>query len=86
MIIEPESLLESIAGTDTLQVNSRHHQAVDKLGRGLAVVARAEQDGTAEAIEDKSRRFVLGVQWHPEDQITQFPEQLQLFRRLAEAL
>ena len=45
-------------------VATHHHQAVDRVGDGLVVVARAD-DGTIEAIEDPGR-FVVGVQWHPE--------------------
>ncbi len=45
-------------------VATHHHQAVDRVGRGLDVVARAD-DGTVEAVEDPGR-FVVGVQWHPE--------------------
>jgi len=51
---------------DSCLVNSRHHQAPKKLGAGLAVCATAP-DGVIEAIEDPSRRFCLGVQWHPEN-------------------
>ena len=47
-------------------VNSRHHQAVKTVGSGLVTTATAP-DGVIEAIEDSSRRFVLGVQWHPEN-------------------
>jgi putative glutamine amidotransferase len=48
-------------------VNSRHHQAVARPGDGLAVVASAP-DGVIEAIETETGdRFVLGVQWHPEN-------------------
>jgi putative glutamine amidotransferase len=47
-------------------VNSRHHQAVKTLGTGLVTTATAP-DGVIEAIEDPSKRFVLGVQWHPEN-------------------
>ncbi|MFE9254984.1 gamma-glutamyl-gamma-aminobutyrate hydrolase family protein [Streptomyces sp. NPDC006879] len=46
-------------------VPTYHHQAVDRLGRGLLVSALAE-DGTAEAVELPGEHFVLGVQWHPE--------------------
>src|SRR5436190_12224075 len=46
-------------------VNSFHHQAVDRLGEGLRVVARAREDGTVEAIEGAGG-FVVGVQWHAE--------------------
>jgi putative glutamine amidotransferase len=56
---------EQIEG-DSCPVNSRHHQAPKKLGTGLAVSATAP-DGVIEAIEDPSRRFCLGVQWHPEN-------------------
>ena len=47
-------------------VNSRHHQAVKTLGEGLVATAAAP-DGVIEAIEDPTRRFCLGVQWHPEN-------------------
>jgi len=63
--IEPSSRLSQILGTDTPLVNSFHHQAVDRLGRGLRAVAWAS-DGTVEGIEDMSEHFVLGVQWHAE--------------------
>jgi putative glutamine amidotransferase len=53
------------AGEDC-PVNSRHHQAVKDVGEGLVVTATAP-DGVIEAIEDPTRRFCLGVQWHPEN-------------------
>ena len=53
-------------GDGSLDVNSRHHQAVKQPGEGLLVTATAP-DGVVEAIEDPRRRFVLGVQWHPEN-------------------
>ena len=46
-------------------VKSHHHQGYGRLGDGLVATARAE-DGTVEALEDPSRRFALGVLWHPE--------------------
>jgi len=69
--IEKDSLLaritrEALEGGDSCEVNSRHHQAVDRLGRGFVSTATAP-DGIVEAIEDPSRRFCLGVQWHPEN-------------------
>jgi putative glutamine amidotransferase len=46
-------------------VKSHHHQGFGSLGSGLREAARAP-DGTLEALEDPSRRFTLGVLWHPE--------------------
>jgi putative glutamine amidotransferase len=63
--VVPGSRLARVLRTRGLRVNSFHHQAVDRLGTGLRVAARA-QDGTVEAIEDPARRFVLAVQWHAE--------------------
>ena len=56
--------LGSIIG-DRHDVKSHHHQGFGELGDGLRVAARAP-DGTVEALEDPSRRFTLGVLWHPE--------------------
>jgi putative glutamine amidotransferase len=50
---------------DHAPVKSHHHQGYGQLGKGLREAARAE-DGTIEALEDPSRRFALGVLWHPE--------------------
>jgi putative glutamine amidotransferase len=62
--VEGGSKLASIVGTSP-EVTSHHHQAIGRLGAGLVETARAE-DGTIEGAEDPSRRFALGVQWHPE--------------------
>jgi putative glutamine amidotransferase len=58
-------LRERIDG-DACPVNSRHHQAVQEVGSGLVVSATAP-DGVIEAVEDPSKRFCVGVQWHPEN-------------------
>jgi len=50
---------------DRAPVKSHHHQGFGRLGEGLREAARAE-DGTVEALEDPSRRFAIGVLWHPE--------------------
>lgn len=84
--IESGTLLSQIAGRETWQVNSRHHQAVARLGEGLKASARDPHDGIIEAVELPSRRFVLGVQWHPEDQAPRDAEQRKLFQAFAEAL
>ena len=82
--VAPDSLLAAVTGAgDTLAINSFHHQAVDILGAGLRVVARAA-DGTVEAIEDPARPFVLGVQWHAET-LTERPEHGALFAALVGA-
>jgi putative glutamine amidotransferase len=61
-----DRLMRERLDDDSCPVNSRHHQAPKVLGAGLAVCATAP-DGVIEAIEDSSRRFCLGVQWHPEN-------------------
>lgn len=64
--IAPGSRLAAILGVDDYVVNSRHHQAVDKVAEGAAVVATAPGDHVIEALELPEKRFVLAVQWHPE--------------------
>nr|WP_327530646.1 gamma-glutamyl-gamma-aminobutyrate hydrolase family protein [uncultured Mycolicibacterium sp.] len=59
------SRLHAIVGTERIEVSSYHHQAVDRLGAGLAVTAVAA-DGVIEAIEHRCADIVA-VQWHPED-------------------
>ena len=60
-------------------VKSHHHQGFGRLGEGLRVAAHAE-DGTIEAVEDPSRRFAIGVLWHPEA-----GEDMKLFEELVRA-
>jgi putative glutamine amidotransferase len=62
--VEPESRLGELLG-DRAPDKSHHHQGFGKLGEGLRKTAWAE-DGTIEGLEDPSRRFALGVLWHPE--------------------
>ncbi len=63
--LEPGTRLHELLG-GRLAVKSHHHQGYGRLGAGLREAARAE-DGTVEAVEDPSRRFALGVLWHPEE-------------------
>jgi putative glutamine amidotransferase len=63
------TLLRRVADADTLAVNSAHHQAVKEAGPGLVVNAVAD-DGVVEGIEDPRRRFCLGLQWHPEFELS----------------
>lgn len=60
-----QSVLARSANAVKIVGKSYHHQAVDKLGSELTITARSE-DGTVEAIEDQSKPFCVGVQWHPE--------------------
>jgi putative glutamine amidotransferase len=60
------TLRERLEDSDSCAVNSRHHQSPKALGEGLIASATAP-DGVIEAVEDPSRRFCLGVQWHPEN-------------------
>lgn len=60
----PGTLLASLL-PEPVAVPTHHHQAVDRVGGGLLVSARAD-DGTVEAVEAVGARFALGVQWHPE--------------------
>ncbi len=60
-----KSRLAEVFQKESLQVNSRHRQALDEIGDGLTITARAS-DGIIEAVEDPSLPFFLGVQWHPE--------------------
>jgi putative glutamine amidotransferase len=78
--VEPRTRLAGLLRRRALGVNSFHHQAVDLPGDGLRVVAHAT-DGTVEAIEDRSRRFVVGVQWHAEAMVD-VRAHLAIFERL----
>jgi putative glutamine amidotransferase len=73
----PGTRLQRLLG-DHAPVKSHHHQGYGRLGDGLQEAARAD-DGTVEAIEDPSRRFALGVLWHPEE-----GEDFALFQELVE--
>lgn len=59
------STLARLVGNEELEVNSFHHQSIDRVGDGLTVSAEAE-DGIIEAVEAPGKRFCIGVQWHPE--------------------
>ena len=65
VIVEKGSLLHKIVGTEKFAVDSSHHQSVDSPANGCLITARST-DGVIEALEMPSKRFLLGVQWHPE--------------------
>jgi putative glutamine amidotransferase len=65
--IDEDSQLAHILGSNRIEVNSFHHQAIKELAKGLKVTARAI-DGLIEAVElTGARKPVFGVQWHPEN-------------------
>ncbi len=63
--IEKDSPLYGLLGIERLGVNSLHHQAIKDISPALNIMAVAD-DGTIEAFEDRSKRFLWAVQWHPE--------------------
>jgi putative glutamine amidotransferase len=80
----PGTLLAKTLQPGETWVNSSHHQGVRVLGEGLSATAFSP-DGLIEALEAPGRRFLVGVQWHPELLIQSTPIQLELFRSLLDA-
>jgi putative glutamine amidotransferase len=74
--------LRQIVGREEFDVSSYHHQAVDRVGAGLSVAARAA-DGCIEALEHDAGTL-LAVQWHPEDLCRTHPTDAALFTDLVE--
>jgi putative glutamine amidotransferase len=77
--------LAEIIGAGEHEVNSRHHQAVDRLGQGLIASAVAG-DGVIEGIEKPGAAFAIGVEWHPEDRIAASAADRKLFEAFALAM
>ena len=76
--------LGKILGALELNVNSMHHQAIKKLGKGLREVGWAP-DGVIEAAElEDSQRFLVGVQWHPEELVGGDPAARNLFAAIVD--
>ena len=82
--LEPDGCLARILGGDRVETNSMHHQAVDQIGANLVASGWAE-DETIEALVEPGERFVIGVQWHPEELIGVTGHAERLFRALADA-
>jgi putative glutamine amidotransferase len=76
--ITPDSLLARALGTTSIEVNSFHHQAIDRLGSGLEVVARSVGDGLPEAVEMPGRP-VLAVQWELQEEWRVDPRFVRVF-------
>lgn len=80
---QPGTRLAGILGGERFGVNSFHHQSIKGVAPGLQVTAYAP-DGVIEAVEAQGNRFVIGVQWHPEDLIDDNPRMRQLFEAFSE--
>jgi putative glutamine amidotransferase len=82
ILLEHGSRLRAIlGGRKRIRVNSRHHQAIGRGGRRMRVSARS-LDGVVEGLEDPSRTFWIGVQFHPERMWRRAPLLSRLFKRL----
>jgi putative glutamine amidotransferase len=81
--LDPASLLAAAVGTTSIEVNSFHHQAIDRLGHGLVAVAVAP-DGLIEAVE-LAGRPVLAVQWELQEEARVDPRSLAVFEWLIDA-
>ncbi|SER93018.1 putative glutamine amidotransferase [Vreelandella subterranea] len=77
------SKLHRLLGVTWCRVNSLHHQAVNRAGKGIDIVAR-DRDGLVQGIESRDHDFLLGVQWHPEWLVFNRPQQ-RLIRALVAA-
>ena len=84
VIVVPGTRLMSIENAEEVHVNSRHHQGVNEVGKGLVISARAS-DGLVEGLELPDHPFAVGVQWHPETLSSFAPEAQRLFDALKAA-
>jgi putative glutamine amidotransferase len=84
--VAPDTRLAAILGAGQHPVNSRHHQAVDRLGSHIRVSAKSVKDEIIEGLERSDKAFAVAVQWHPEDQVRTDETQLKLFKAFAKAV
>jgi putative glutamine amidotransferase len=84
MRIEPGSRLHDALGVDEIDVNSFHHQAIDRLGEGLLVTGAAP-DGVVEVIELEVEPYVLGAQFELQEEWRVDARFLEIFRRFVDA-
>ncbi|MCF6465967.1 gamma-glutamyl-gamma-aminobutyrate hydrolase family protein [Clostridium sp. Cult2] len=78
-ILEEGSKIYEAFGKRDLNVNSLHHQIIEKLGEGLLQTVLSE-DGIIEGFEHKNYSYVVGMQWHPEMMFEVHSEQLLIFK------
>ena len=83
--IDPESRLRAVAGAQEMRTNSFHHQALRNVADGLRVTAQAP-DGVIEAVESPTHRYVVGVQFHPEETAPKDEKSRRLFESFVAAL
>ena len=84
--LEPNSrVAKAMKTVAPKQSHSFHHQAIDKLAPGLVVTGRAP-DQTIEAVELNAKKWIVGVQWHPEDDADIEPDQQNLFNGFVDAI
>ncbi len=83
VLVRPGTRLADVVGVGRLAVNSFHHQSAKDVAPALAVAASAP-DGVIEAVECQDRRFIVGVQWHPEDLVEDDPRMKRLFGAFVE--
>ena len=82
--IEFQNLDSDIGVTGPLQVSCFHHQAIDKLGEGISILATSSE-GLCEAVRYPSTSWAYGLQWHPEDNYLTEPSQLHIIAAFVEA-
>jgi putative glutamine amidotransferase len=83
-ITDKNSRLFAVLGTERIDVNSFHHQAVKNLGAGLRITALSS-DGLVEGFEGEEGGFLMGVQFHPEGMSARFPVFVRIFSELIRA-
>ena len=86
LTLRPGTAVRDVLGQDRVKISCYHHQAVDRIGRGLRVTASSE-DEVIEAVElsEPSEGWFLAVQWHPEDTAATDPAQQAIFAALVAA-
>lgn len=80
--IMPNTMLNEIFKTDKLPVNSRHNYAVSELNNAIASAYSTDKE--IEAIEFPNKKFIVGIQWHPESILENRPENQKIFDKLVE--
>lgn len=87
VIITAPAIREKIGfDSEIFAVNSYHHQAIKMLGEGLEIFAKADGDGMIEGVYASDRKFVVGVQWHPEMWAEKDNNAMAIFKAFVKAL